>query len=55
VKLIYVETHGEDPRIIFITRGGVVIGEDRLTQGKTIEDSGVQKAIEKSQTFDAKK
>jgi hypothetical protein len=34
-KLIYVEPHGEDPRVIVITRGGVVIGKYRLNQGKT--------------------
>jgi hypothetical protein len=55
VKLIYVEPHGEYPRVIVITRGGIVIGEDRLTQGKITEDSGVRKATEKTQTFDAKK
>jgi hypothetical protein len=31
VQLIYVEPHGEDPRVFVITRGGVVIGEDRMT------------------------
>jgi hypothetical protein len=31
VQLIYVEPRGEDPRVIVITRGGVVIGEDRIT------------------------
>jgi hypothetical protein len=55
VKLIYVEPHGEYPRVVVITRGGVVTGEDRLTQGKTREDSGTRKAVEKTQTFDAKK
>jgi hypothetical protein len=55
VQLIYVEPRGEDPRVIVITRGGIVTGEDRLTQGKTTEDSGVRKATEKTQTFDAKK
>jgi hypothetical protein len=55
VQLIYVEPHGEDPRVVVITRGGVVTGEDRLTQGKTTEDSGIRKAAEKTQTFDAKK
>jgi hypothetical protein len=29
--------------------------EDRLAQGKTTEDSGIRKFIEKTQTFDAKK
>jgi hypothetical protein len=34
VQLIYAEPHGEEPRVTVITRGGVVIGEDKLTQGK---------------------
>jgi hypothetical protein len=55
VKLIYVEPRGEEPRVVFITRGGFVIGEDRLTQGKTTKDPGIWKAIEKTQTFDANK
>jgi hypothetical protein len=55
VQLIYDEPHEEDPRVVFITKGGVVTREDRMTQGKTIEDSGVKKAIEKTQNFDAKK
>jgi hypothetical protein len=44
-----------DPRVVVITRGGVVTGEDRVTQGKTTKDSGVRKAAEKTQNFDAKK
>jgi hypothetical protein len=55
VQLIYAEPHGEDPRVTVITRGGIVTGEDRMTQGKTTEESGVRKAAEKTQTFDAKK
>jgi hypothetical protein len=55
VKLIYVEPHGEDPRVIFITRGGAIIGEDRVTQIKTTGESGIRKAAEKTQVFDAKK
>ena len=55
VQLIYVEPHGEDPIVVFITRGGIVTGEDRLTQGKNTEDSGIRKATEKTQMFDAKK
>jgi hypothetical protein len=55
VQLIYVEPCGEYPRVIFITRGGVVIGEYRLTQGRTTKDSGVGKSTEKTQTFDATK
>jgi hypothetical protein len=46
VQLIYVEPRREDSRVIVITRGGVVTGEDRLTQGKTTKDSGVRKATE---------
>jgi hypothetical protein len=55
VQLIYVEPHGEDPRDDVITRGGIFIGQDRLIQGKTIEDSGIRKATEKTQTFDENK
>jgi hypothetical protein len=55
VKLIYVEPRGEDPRVIFITRGGAIIREDKLTEGKTTKDSGVRKSRETTQTFDAKK
>jgi hypothetical protein len=55
VKLIYAKPHREDPRVIVITRGGVVTGEDRVTQGKTTEESGVRKDAEKTQVFDAKK
>jgi hypothetical protein len=55
VKLIYDEPRREDPRFVFITRGGIVTGEDILTQGKTTEDSGIRKAAEKTQNFDAKK
>jgi hypothetical protein len=55
VQLIYVEPRGGDPRVVVITRGGIVTGEDRLTQGKITEDSGIRKATEKTQAFDAKK
>jgi hypothetical protein len=55
VQLIYVEPSGEDPRVVVITRGGAVTGEDRLAQGKIMEDSGIIKATKKTQTFDAKK
>jgi CRISPR/Cas system CSM-associated protein Csm2 small subunit len=55
VKLIYVEPHGEDPIVIVITRGGIVTGEDKLTQGKITEDLGVRKDTKKTQTFDEKK
>jgi hypothetical protein len=55
VKLIYVEPRGEYRIVVVITRGVTIIGEDRLTQGRTTEDSGLRKAIEKTQTFDVKK
>jgi hypothetical protein len=55
VQLIYVEPRGEYPRVLVITRGGSVTEKDKITQGKTTEDSGVGKATEKTQTFDAKK
>jgi hypothetical protein len=54
-KLIYVEPCGEDPRVSFITKGGIFIGDERMTQGNTTEDSLIRKATEKTQTFDAKK
>jgi hypothetical protein len=55
VQLIYVEPCGEDPRFIVITRGGVVTGDDRMTQGKTTEDLRIRKATQKTQSFDAKR
>jgi hypothetical protein len=48
VKLICFEPHREDPRVVVITRGCTVTGEDRVTQGKTTEESGVRKAVEKT-------
>jgi hypothetical protein len=55
VKLIYVEPCREDPRVTIMTRVGIVIGEDRMTQGKITIDLGIRKAIERTQMFDAKK
>jgi hypothetical protein len=55
VQLIYVEPRGGDPRVVFITRGGVVIGEYNLAQGNIIEYLGIKKDAEKTQAFDAKK
>jgi hypothetical protein len=55
VQLIYVEPCGEDPRFVVITREGIVIGNDRITQGKITEDSGIRKTTEKTQMFDANK
>jgi hypothetical protein len=53
--MIYDEPRREDPRDTVITKGGIVTGEDRMTQGKTTKDSGVGKSTEKTQNFDAKK
>jgi hypothetical protein len=53
--LIKAEPRGEDPRVVVITRGGTVTRDHRMTQGKTTKDSGIRKATEKTQTFDAKK
>jgi hypothetical protein len=55
VKLIYDEPYGEYPRVIVFIRGGIFMGEEILAQGKTTEDLGVRKDIEKTQTFDTKK
>jgi hypothetical protein len=38
------EPHREDPKVVVITRGGVVIAEDKVTPGKTTKESGVRKA-----------
>jgi hypothetical protein len=55
VQLISVEPHGENPKLVFITRGGVVTREDRVTPGKNTEESGVRKVAEKTQEFDPKR
>jgi hypothetical protein len=55
VQLISAEPHGEDPRVIVITRGGIVTGEDRVTPGKTTEGSGIRRAAEKAQLFDPRR
>jgi hypothetical protein len=55
VQLIYVEPRGEYIRVFLITRGGFVIGENKLTQGNNTEDSRIGKVAEKIQTLDAKK
>jgi hypothetical protein len=55
VQLIYDEPHGEDPRVVVITRGGVVIGEDRITHGKTTKVLRIRKDAEKTQNLVAKK
>jgi hypothetical protein len=53
--LISAEPRGEDPRVVVITRGGVVTGEDRVTLGKTAEGSGIRRAAEKAQLFDPRR
>jgi hypothetical protein len=55
VKLIIAEPRGADPRFSFITRGGTSTGEDRVTPGKTTEQSGVRKDAVKTQEFDPKR
>jgi hypothetical protein len=35
VQLISVEPHREDPKVVVITRGGTIIGEERVILGKT--------------------
>jgi hypothetical protein len=55
VQLISAEPHSEEPRVIFITRGGVVTGEDRVTPGKTTDGSGIRRASEKVPLFDPRK
>jgi len=53
--LISEETHGVDPRVIVITRGGIVTEEDRVTLGKTKEESRIRRVVEKTQEFDPRK
>jgi hypothetical protein len=48
VQMIYVEPRGEDHKVIVITRGGIVTEEYRVTQGKTTEELGVMKDVEKT-------
>jgi hypothetical protein len=55
VQLISAEPRGENPRVVVITRGGVVTREDRVTPGKTTEESRVRRAAEKTQEFDPRK
>jgi hypothetical protein len=55
VKLILVEPHGEDPRVVVITRGGIVIGEYKVTPRKIAEGSGIIRAAEKTQLFDPRR
>jgi hypothetical protein len=55
VKLISIKPREEDPRVIVITRGGIVTREYRVTPGNTTEESRVRRAIEKTQVFDPRK
>jgi hypothetical protein len=55
VKLIYVEPHGADPRVVVITQGGAATEEDRMIQGNITEDSGIRKVVEKTRAFDENK
>jgi hypothetical protein len=55
IQLISAEPRGEDPRVIVITRGGVVTGEDRVTPGKTTDGSGIKRDSEKTPLFDPRK
>ena len=53
--MISAKPRGEDPRVIFITRGGVFTGEDRVTLGKTAEGLGIRIVVEKEQFFDLRR
>jgi hypothetical protein len=55
VQLIPAKPRGEDPRVVVITRGGVVIGEDRVTLGKTTEGLGIRRFAERAQLFDPRR
>jgi hypothetical protein len=55
VQLIMEKPHGSDPIVAIITREGTATGEDKVTPGKTTEQSGVIKAAEKTQEFDPKR
>jgi hypothetical protein len=48
VQLIYVEPRREESKFVVITRGGATTGEDRMTQGNIVEDSGIRKATKKT-------
>jgi hypothetical protein len=50
-----IRTSGVDPRVVVISRGDDVTREDRVTPGKTIEDSRFRRVAEKTQEFDLRK
>jgi hypothetical protein len=51
VRLNSIEPHGEYSRVIVFTRGGIVIGEHRVTLEKTTEESRVIRVGENTQVF----
>jgi hypothetical protein len=55
VQLILDEPRGEEPRVIFITRGGFVIGEDMVNPRNTINGLGIIRASKKAPLFDPTK
>jgi hypothetical protein len=46
--LISAEPHGEDPRVVVITRGGIVTGEYKVTLGNTTDGSRIRRVAEKA-------
>jgi hypothetical protein len=55
VQLISVDPHGEEPKVVFITRGGIVTVKYRVTPGKTIDGSAIRRASKKVPLFDPRK
>jgi hypothetical protein len=55
VQIISSEPCGVDPKVTIITRGGTATGKDRVTLGKTIEESRVRRVAKKIQDFDLRK
>jgi hypothetical protein len=55
VQLISAEPRSEDPKVVVITKGGTLTGEDRVTPGKTKDGSGIRRATEKAQLFDPRR
>jgi hypothetical protein len=55
VQLISVEPRREDPRVVVITRGGIAIGEYRVTPGKTTDGSRIRRVVAKAQLFDPRR
>jgi hypothetical protein len=55
VQLISVGPHGEEPRVVVITRGGTVTVEDKVTLGNTTDGSRIKRASKKAPLFDPRK